>query len=33
MVLGGALNSVDINHIDFVVARITDDLIFADSFE
>jgi len=33
MVLGGALNSVDITHIDFVVARITDDLIFADSFE
>lgn len=33
IVLGGALNTGDINHIDFVVARITDDLIFADSFE
>ena len=33
IVLGGALNSVDITHIDFIVARITDDLIFADSFE
>lgn len=33
IVLGGALNAVDLNHIDFVVARITDDLIFADSLE
>jgi uncharacterized delta-60 repeat protein len=33
IVLAGALNSVDLDHIDFMVARITDDLIFADSFE
>ncbi|HEU4664518.1 MAG TPA: delta-60 repeat domain-containing protein [Dokdonella sp.] len=33
IVLGGALNSIDLTHIDFVVARITDDVIFADSFE
>jgi len=33
IVLGGALNSVDNDHIDFVVARVTDDVIFADDFE
>jgi len=33
IMLSGALNSVDNTHIDFVVARILDDLIFADGFE
>jgi uncharacterized delta-60 repeat protein len=33
IVLGGALNSVDNDHIDMVVARITDELIFADGFD
>jgi len=33
IVLSGALNSVDSTHIDFMVARILDDLIFADGFE
>lgn len=33
IVLGGALNAQDLDHIDFIAARITDDLIFADDFE
>ena len=33
IVFGGALNTVDTSHIDFVVARILDDLIFADGFD
>lgn len=33
IVLGGALNTQDIMHIDFVVARVADDVIFADDFE
>jgi uncharacterized delta-60 repeat protein len=32
VVLAGALNSVDLTHIDLMVARIIDDLIFADGF-
>jgi len=33
IVLGGALNAGDIKHIDFLVARVTDDVIFAYDFE
>jgi len=33
IVLSGALNRVDMTHIDFIVARILDDLIFADGYE
>lgn len=33
IVLSGALNSGDLTHVDFMVARILDDLIFADGFE
>jgi uncharacterized delta-60 repeat protein len=33
IVLTGALNTGDVDHIDFMVARILDELIFADGFE
>lgn len=33
IVFGGALNSIDTSHIDMVVARVLDDLIFANGFE
>jgi uncharacterized delta-60 repeat protein len=33
IVLAGALNVADLGHADFMVARVTDDLIFADWFE
>jgi uncharacterized delta-60 repeat protein len=33
IVLGGALNSVDNDHIDMMVARILDELIFANGFD